>query len=91
MLDDQMVRKWAIRKLRRGIGSMDYIHTLLITEDDLDEDVEVFDNFGDEPGDREENTGVQSDHQGECSSGSRDVFPPWCVFKLCANAPGNRK
>ena len=33
-----MVRKLAIRGLRRGIGSMDYIHTLLIMEDDLDED-----------------------------------------------------
>ena len=32
-----MVRKLAIRSLRRGIGSMDYIHTLLIMEDDLDE------------------------------------------------------
>ena len=80
MLDDQMVRKLAIRSLRRGIGSMDYIHTLLIAEDDLNEDAKVLDNVGDEPGDREENTGVQSDHQGKCSSGSRDVFPPWCVL-----------
>lgn len=32
-----MVRKLAIRLLRRGVGSMDYIHTLLIMEDDLDE------------------------------------------------------
>ena len=31
-----MVRKLAIRGLRRGVGSMDYIHTLLIMEDDLD-------------------------------------------------------
>lgn len=35
-----MVRKLAIRGLRRGIGSMDYIHTLLIMEDDLDEENE---------------------------------------------------
>ena len=33
-----MVKKLAIRSLRRGIGSMDYIDTLLIMEDDLDED-----------------------------------------------------
>ena len=33
-----MVRKLAIRGLRRGVGSMDYIHTLLIMEDDLDEE-----------------------------------------------------
>ena len=87
MLDDQMVPKLAIRSLRRGIGSMDYIHTLLIAEDDLDEDVEVLDNFDDESGDREENTGVQSDQQGECSSGSRDVFPPWCVCSNCVPMP----
>ena len=48
MLDDQIVQKFAIRSLRRGIGSMDCIHTLLIAEDDLDEDAEVLDNFGDE-------------------------------------------
>ena len=33
-----MVKKLAIRSLRRGIGSMDYIDTLLTMEDDLDED-----------------------------------------------------
>ena len=33
-----MVWKLAIRGLRRGIGSVDYILTLLIMEDDLDED-----------------------------------------------------
>ena len=32
-----MVEKLAIRSLRRGIGSMDYIHTLL-REDDLYDD-----------------------------------------------------
>ena len=32
-----MVRKLAVRALRRGVGSMDYIHTLLIMEDDLDD------------------------------------------------------
>ena len=87
MLDDQMVRKLAIRSLRQGTGSMDYIHTLLIAEDDNDEDAEVLDNFGDEPGYREENTCVQSDHQGECSSGSRDVFPSWCVCSNCVPMP----
>ena len=33
-----MVRKLCIRSLRRGVGSMDYIHGLLIAEDDLDGD-----------------------------------------------------
>ena len=45
------VKKLAIRSLRRGIGSMDYIDyidTLLIMEDDLDDDSngENLHNFG---------------------------------------------
>ena len=39
-----MVKKLAIRSLGRGIGSMDYINSLLIMEDDLDED--ETDNIG---------------------------------------------
>ena len=35
--DEGMARKLAIRSLRRGIGSMDYTHSLLIAEDDFDE------------------------------------------------------
>jgi len=38
-----MVRKLAVRGLRRGVGSMDYIHTLLIMEDDLDDTDETGD------------------------------------------------
>ena len=41
-LDEATVKKLAIRGLRRGIGSMEYIHSLLIAEDDLDEYTEVF-------------------------------------------------
>ena len=33
-----MVKKLAIRGLRRGVGSMDFIHSLLIMEDDLEDD-----------------------------------------------------
>ena len=40
-MDEGQVRKLAIRSLRRGIGSMDYIDTLLIMEDDLDEDEDL--------------------------------------------------
>ena len=36
-LDEPMVRKLCIRSLRRGVGSMDYIHGLLIAEDDLND------------------------------------------------------
>ena len=41
-----MVKKLAIRSLRRGIGSMDYIDTLLIMEDDLDEDDQDAERLG---------------------------------------------
>ena len=41
-----MVRKLAIRSLRCGIGSMDCISTLLIMEDDLDEENEDMGEFG---------------------------------------------
>ncbi|CAB4002850.1 P2X purinoceptor 7-like [Paramuricea clavata] len=40
-----MVRKLAVRSLRRGIGSMDYIETLLIMEDDLDNESDTLENM----------------------------------------------
>ena len=33
-----MVRKLCVQSLQRGIGSMDYIHSLLIAEDDDEDD-----------------------------------------------------
>ena len=38
-LDQAMVLRLCIRSLRRGRGSMDYIHGLLIMEDDLDDEI----------------------------------------------------
>jgi len=38
-LDQAMVLRVCIRSLRRGIGSMDYIHGLFIMEDDLDDEI----------------------------------------------------
>ena len=38
-LDQAMVLRLCIRSLRRGLGSMDYIHGLLIMEDDLDDEI----------------------------------------------------
>ena len=35
-----IAKKLAIRGLKRGIGSMECIHSLLIAEDDLDEDID---------------------------------------------------
>ena len=56
-----MVKKLAIRSLRRGIGSMDYIDTLLIMEDDLDEDdqdAERLGEFGESSHDNSLNSGT---------------------------------
>jgi len=36
-LDEPMVRKLYFKSLRSGVGGMDYIYGLLITEDDLDD------------------------------------------------------
>lgn len=59
-LDDGTVRKLATRSLRRGIGSMDYIHSLLIAEDDLDDDTSDvnIDNFSGEFETRQQQQGV---------------------------------
>ena len=56
-----MVKKLAIRSLRRGIGSMDYIDTLLIMEDHLDEDdqdAERLGEFGESSHDNPFNSGT---------------------------------
>ena len=37
-LDSETIKKLCIRSLRRGIGSLDYIDSLLVMEDDLDND-----------------------------------------------------
>ena len=35
-LDSATIKKLCIRSLRRGVGSIDYVDSLLIMEDDLD-------------------------------------------------------
>ena len=77
-----MVRKLAIRGLRRGIGSMDYIHTLLIMEDDLDED--DMGEFGSEEphelGSSDQNTTGQPAEPNHPLPAS---LPDWCVCGHC--------
>ena len=56
-----MLRKLAIRSLRRGIGSMDYIHSLLIAEDDLDDgSADDLGEFVEEPADMGNTSGAIS-------------------------------
>ncbi len=83
-LEEKTVRKLAIRSLRRGIGSMDYIEILLIAEDDLDEDTEVSDDFGNDAMDTETGeTSTQSNQHQSPSSNSNPETPTWCVCGNC--------
>ena len=90
-LDQAMVTKLCIRSLRRGIGSMDYIHGLLIMEDDLDDEI----------GSNEESVaptpGTSTEEQ--MASTSDAVMPdpgpppsntsvlPWCKCGVCQIMP----
>ena len=92
-----MLRKLAIRSLRRAIGSMDYIDSLLIMEDDLDDEDEN-DRMG-EFGEPSEHVDPNVDEM----QGSRDTapssldpsqdsnlpagVPDWCKCGLCRPMP----
>ena len=86
-LYDTTLRKLAIRSLRRGIGSMDYIQSL-IGEDDLDENMGVSDDGGTGEAD---STGEQTEQQdiaeGEGSAVAAttegEAIPPWCTCLNC--------
>ena len=96
-----MVKKLAIRSLRRGIGSMDYIDTLLIMEDDLDEDdqdAERLGAFGESSNDNPLNSGIDpSQSQSPSHSQSQDPnptpeptlesVPDWCTCGKCRPMP----
>ena len=94
-----MLRKLAIRSLRRGIGSMDYIETLLITEDDLDED-ENFGEFSNTATDQATGlalAGSEPSNQGPIPSNTQNLddvgdsasgaVPDWCVCGKCHPMP----
>ena len=86
-----MVRKLAIRSLQRGIGSMDYIETLLITEDDLDED-ENFGEFSNTATDQATGlalAGSPSNTQNpdDVEDSASGAIPDWCVCGKCHPMP----
>ena len=90
-LDEAMVRKLAIRSLRRGIGSMDYIDTLLIMEDDLDENPEDGDlgEFGESSMTGEDNNdpSEQDSSREPTQESSNNSTPDWCVCGRCRPMP----
>ena len=98
-----MVRKLAVRGLWRGIGSMDYVHTLLIMEDDLDE-IEHDEDMGafEEDSGELRNSAQQSNSdqllsnqdQPHSSAGPPEPHnplptsaPDWCVCGYCRPMP----
>ena len=91
-LDEPMVRKLAIRGLRRGIGSMDNIHSLLIMEDDLDKqgdltsDATKVDAIEVTP--LPQSTTVTNEAApGDPAPSARASVADWCVCGLCRPMP----
>ena len=87
-LDEKMAKKLAIRSLRRGIGSMDYIDTLLIMEDDLDDDDdENMHEFG--MSSETDRSHTAESHQTESQSNVSPgiTLPEWCRCGKCQPMP----
>ena len=93
-----MIKKLAIRSLRRGVGSMDYIHSLLIMEDDLDEtngrQTEDSSQMGQLCTTNSANSGLRQVEETEASTSAGDpsgshpaVALPWCVCQQCRPMP----
>ena len=87
-MDEAMVRKLAVRGLRRGVGSMDYIHTLLIMEDDLDDTDETGDMIAET-----ETAGATCTTMTVTVSSAEPIPSPssplvdWCTCGLCRPVP----
>lgn len=77
-----MVKKICIRSLRRGVGSMDYIHSLLIAEDDLD-DVESEEATTESAETDQTSVGAASPEPGPSTGPSIH----WCKCGVCQIMP----
>ena len=82
-----MVHKLCVRSLQCGLGSMDYIHSLLIMDDDNDSDTESehFDVYRETP---QESESTDSQHASAVagpapnpSAASNSL--PWCKCSVC--------
>ena len=84
-LDQAMVTKLCIRSLRRGIGSMDYIHGLLIMEDDLDDEIgSNEESVSPTPGTSTEEQ-MATPYPGPPPSNTSVL--PWCKCGICQIMP----
>ena len=83
-----MVRKLAVRCLQRGVGSMDYVHTLLIMEDDLHDTDETGDMIAET-----ETAGATCITTAVPVSSAEPIPSPgsplvdWCTCGLCRPMP----
>ena len=88
-----MTRKLAIRSLRRGVGSINYIQTLLIMEDDLDEEPEPQDVFLLESNVTDTNVTASTSASISPEPGPSGCQPAvdWCVCRNCRPMPPRTK
>lgn len=87
-LNEPMVRKLCIRSLCQGVGSMDYIHGLLIAEDDIDGDENESTNLAPSSIATELTptaTAAASPEPGPSPAGSSS--PSWCKCGMCTIMP----
>ena len=82
-----MVRKHAVRGLRRDVVSMYYIHSILITEDDLENPDNAgctnFDQMAASGSASRKTDYGSSDHGGSPSGPT----PEWCIWGHCRPMP----
>ena len=88
-LDNTTLEKLAVRSLRRGIGSMDYIQSLLLMEDDLNENMGIFEAEDIEQQDVAEGSAVATTNQqeGAMATTQGEAIPPWCMYSNCRPMP----
>ncbi|KAL9969648.1 hypothetical protein ACROYT_G021885 [Oculina patagonica] len=82
-----MVQKLCLRSLQRGVGSMDYIHGLLIMEDDLKDKLLNNSDITSTPGTstEEQLTSVEGTPGPAPPAGSTTI--PWCKCGICQIMP----
>jgi hypothetical protein len=90
-LDESLVRELAIPSLRRGIGSMDYIDTLLIMEDYLDDTENVGELWQSSTKRPHDETSTQdagnSQNPGPDPDPTLSSVPDWCDCGRCRPMP----
>ena len=80
-----MVRKQAVRRLSRGVVSICYIHSILITEDEIENpDNSGCTSFQQMAASASRITDSGSSDHGRSPSGPT---PEWCVWGLCRPMP----